>query len=118
VMGVVEQQSERAAAGTDAADFRHEGRIRPLVHHDDIRIGKRCFMVEFETVDLRAQLWERSRGEIVERCVALVLHEVAAAPGFAGSSATASCPRRIRSRMMPRRKCALPWFQSDISEWV
>src|SRR4051812_32991645 len=35
-----------------------------------------------------------------------------------GSQAATWWPRRISSRVMPRRKWALPWFQSDVREWT
>src|SRR4051794_6182790 len=34
-----------------------------------------------------------------------------------GSYARTSCPAAISSPAMPRRKWALPWFQSESSEW-
>src|SRR4051794_36751910 len=34
-----------------------------------------------------------------------------------GSCATTSCPRASSSATTPRRKCALPWFQSETIEW-
>src|SRR5215213_8790817 len=35
-----------------------------------------------------------------------------------GSKTRTSWPRETSSVATPRRKCALPWFQSDSSEWT
>src|SRR3954463_12982399 len=36
---------------------------------------------------------------------------------FAGSYTSTAWPRARSSLAMPRRKWALPWFQSEMSEW-
>jgi hypothetical protein len=60
VMRVVEQQSECATAGTNAAYFGYQCWIRPLVDHDDLRIGESCFMVEAGTINLRREVPENA----------------------------------------------------------
>jgi hypothetical protein len=85
---------------------------------DDDHVSALERTVEIEARQIvggRMQPRER-RLELGDRSLAVIARSWLRLQPSAGSYSATSWPRAISSRTMPRRKCALPWFQSDTSE--
>ena len=80
-MGVMEQKREAAAPGTAPAKARHERRVGPFVHNDDIGLGQDVFMREAPPIGHGGQL-RKVGSEPLQRNGALFGHQVAAAPAI------------------------------------
>ena len=78
-MGVMEQKREAAAPGTAPAKARHERRVGPFVHNDDIGLG------HARGVDALCRLHLRQRPDpVAQRRGALELHRFGGGGHLAG----------------------------------
>jgi hypothetical protein len=118
VVRVVEQQLVPAGGVAVPADAVDELVVAPLVDDHEVGTVERYVEVERGEVVRHARAGQRRVGgvERPDRLLAVLGPQVLQLQASRGSYTFTSCPRSSSSATTPRRKWALPWFQSDSSE--